>query len=413
MAIPELLPESRPRLAQDHRRAPTAPRLSAASLPLRRYAQDTMNTQSGPPTSWDLVSQPLNTHSTSNHRASRSVEYPSYPQSPASARLLSPFGLKEESVSPAGFPLYLRDAPREILRRKPEQYDGGSDVAFSSPQPFQSYHGSFSHSLASGPRQTRSMTPELGDHSIYSKRPRSSLPPDPITEKLNEFRTTQNKSPLPLLANLSTLRAHSEASSRWENLPEPDDNIYQQPRPHPRQEIKKRRTRSLETTHCNIKYHVEELDYIRYHRVDLGLKWTLVETKFKTMFPKTVFSVVRKTGGLQGVNYRQNKFLPRLNDAGELVFMQNGHVQPVCIKTRDQTEKKHLYTLVYLFPERAMDYPWVSPMDQQHARQLNRFKWKGAATKLRNAEHISNTYPPIPHADAVPGKTVREARRGE
>ncbi|KAI1168069.1 hypothetical protein F5B18DRAFT_346833 [Nemania serpens] len=367
MAISEPFPEYRPRQQpQGYRRAV---QLSTTSLPLRGHTPGTNNIQSSLPTSWEHVSQPIDSHLTSNHRATLSDGFASYPQSPAPARLLSPGGLKEESVSPAGFPLYFRDAQREAMKRKSEDYDGSSDVPSSSAHSFLPYHQSISQSLASGSRQTRSLTPDLGESSICSKRPRMSLPQDVITEKLNQLRTTQNKRPLPLLEGLSTPTFLSKATPEWANQPKPHNDLYQQSQPP--QGIRKRRTRSLDTTHCNIKYHVEELDYIRYHRVDLGLKWSLVESKFRTMFPMAAFSVVRKAGGLQGVNYRQNKFLPHINEAGELVFMENGHVEPVCIPTRLQTEKKHLYTLVYLFPERTITYPWVSPINHQHARKLS------------------------------------------
>ncbi|KAI1110282.1 hypothetical protein F5Y14DRAFT_369002 [Nemania sp. NC0429] len=370
MAIRDPLTEAQLTLAQGHRRATD---VAATSQPLPRHARGAINTQSSLPTSWEHMPQHFNVHS--NHRASRSAEFGSYPQSPASARLSSPFAFTEASVSPAGFPLSLRNDQREATKREAEAYDCVKDGTLSSTPSFVPYYesASLSHSLASGPRQTRSVTPDLGGGYIYSKRPRMSPASDPITAILNQARMMnkkEKKEPLLPVAGLSIPKLQSEATSIWDIPPAPDtNNPFQQPQPP--QEVRKRRTRSLETTHCNIKYHVEELDYIRYHRVDLGLKWSLVESKFRDMFPTTRLSVTRKAGGLQGVNYRQNKFLPHINEAGELIFMRNGHVQPVCIKTRDQTDKKQLYTLVYLYPERALTYPWVSPSDRGQASDLN------------------------------------------
>ncbi|KAI1183918.1 hypothetical protein F5B17DRAFT_104241 [Nemania serpens] len=405
MAIREPLPESRPRLAQDYRRAPKAPRVSTASLPLREHPPCTVETQSSLPTSREHVSQPFNPHTTSNHRASRSDGFAAYPQSPASARFLSPNGVKEEIVSPAGFPLSFRDAQREALKRKAEEYDGGNDVAFPSSQSFTPYHNSIWHLPASGPRQTRSLTPEPGESSIYSKRPRASLSQDLITATLNQLRTTRNKTPLPPLEVLSAQRTLSKATPEEVNPPVPHEDQYQEPQQQPPREVRRRRTRLLETTHCNIKYHVEELDYIRYHRVDLGMKWALVEAKFRARFP---LAVIRKAGGLQGVNYRQNKFLPDINDAGELIFMENGHVKPVCVMTRYQTPQKQRYTLVYLFPDRALAYPWVSQRDQQAARKLNVSR-QVQMEQGRRAAQIRGTYvehlpPDSPPCGCCPGE---------
>ncbi|KAJ8122544.1 hypothetical protein ONZ43_g1287 [Nemania bipapillata] len=188
------------------------------------------------------------------------------------------------------------------------------------------------------------MTPEPNESNIelWGK----AVPRDPITEKLNQFREKKNKQPLPaFLPMLTTSRFLNDASNTWEALESGHEESTQSPAPP--QEIRRRRTQTPEATHCNVKYLIEELDYIRYQRVDLGLKWAVVENKFCTKFPMTKFP--RKAQGLQGVNYRQNKFLPNIiND--RLVFMENGHVEPICIQTRHQTAQKHLFTLVYLYP---------------------------------------------------------------
>lgn len=198
------------------------------------------------------------------------------------------------------------------------------------------------YSPINSPRRTPSLTPELGEDDLWSRRSSSAPIQDPITEQLNRLRVHVNKKPLA-----------------------PPEGLCDIERPP---EARRRRAQSSETTHCNIKYTAEELDYIRYQRVDLGHQWSLVQAKFRVMFPMVVFPEPRKTQGLQGVNYRQNKTLPHIID-GQLVFMENGHVAPICVQTRHQADK-HLYTLVYLFPERAMTYPWVSTTNRQFASEL-------------------------------------------
>jgi hypothetical protein len=130
--------------------------------------------------------------------------------------------------------------------------------------------------------------------------------------------------------------------------------------------------------HLNVKYLVEELDYIRYHNVDLSQPWELVKVNFCAEFSHTKVADKRKVPGLQGGYYRQNKQLPHIVE-GQLVFMENGHVEPACVQKREQKAKKHLFTLVYLFPERAQ-YPWMLPKDRQRAAELRKFLFDAHTT---------------------------------
>ncbi|KAJ2987656.1 hypothetical protein NUW58_g4382 [Xylaria curta] len=282
--------------------------------------------------------------------------------------MLSPdISPKEEPItSPDMSPRFMSVAEGS-LKRKPEDDDDDGNIksvslpGFQTLLPYPEFHGR-PHTINS--LRTPSATPEPREGDVYPVQ--SGLLPgqDPIIEKLNHLRIENNKQPLKPLGSLCTPDYLNQASHKWMALQDMHNEVCQQPSP-PR-EIRKRRAKTPKTTHCNIKYLVEELDYIRYHRVDLQQKWMLVENNYRVMFP-----MARETQGLQGVNYRQNNILPHIHN-NMLVFMENGHVESVCVKTKEQTERKHLYTLVYLFPDRAMRYPWVTPSHRERARELSK-----------------------------------------
>ncbi|KAI1426236.1 hypothetical protein F5Y12DRAFT_301564 [Xylaria sp. FL1777] len=267
------------------------------------------------PNSWSTKSTSLRS---SRHPSPFSRELSLSPCSPISTGLLSP-----------------------IARKRSSPYSTGS-----------SCHEPLDVKLPIRSLRTPSATPEPSKDGVYSRRSSQSYPHDPILQNLNRLRKAKNKKPLPLV----------------EGLHDPD--FVRKPlKPLVPLELAQRGRGKLQRgSHCNIKYLVEELDYIRYHRVDLARAWKPIASDFQAMFPMSIFP--RGEGGLQGVYYRQHKMLPLISD-GQLVFMENGHVEPVWVKTKKQTEKNQLYGLIYLFPERAMNYSWVSLLDRQRAYELN------------------------------------------
>lgn len=351
---------------------------SLARRSVRREFRTSLNTSTGRVQPLDGIDSQLelsnpwdnsiNSPIASNHRLSYSNNPILSPRSPISIGSFSPISSHEESVFSPTSP-HFRDAPTGPLKRKFEGDGDGNDNAFVPLPGFQSltlpYCESHGRSSTTSPLRTPSATPEPSEGDVYSRRSSLFQSVDPITEKLNHLRIKQNKEPLPPLEALCNNSGFSSQATHQQATP---PHVYSklcrqlsQPR-----EARKRRAKSSETTHCNVKYLMEELDYIRYQRNEHGHKWAVVEAKFEAMFP----TEDRKTQGLQGVYYRQNKYLPRIHN-DQLVFMENGHVESACAKTRDQAEK-HLYTLVYLFPDRAMNYPWVSPLDRSRARELSK-----------------------------------------
>lgn len=129
-------------------------------------------------------------------------------------------------------------------------------------------------------------------------------------------------------------------------------------------------------THCNVKYLPEELDFIRYHKIDLKESWNEVLESFKPFqqrFPKEELD--RRVQGLQGVHYRENYAIPkprRETNGRQICFLPNGHVLAHGCKVREQSEYKFMYGLVYLFPERAKDYTWVRADHRRFAAELSK-----------------------------------------
>ncbi|KAI8624399.1 hypothetical protein F5Y19DRAFT_318182 [Xylariaceae sp. FL1651] len=239
---------------------------------------------------------------------------------------------------------------------------------------------------------TPSTSPAPSDGQAYSRRPSLFTAEDPITEELNCLRVKEHKHLLLPPEGLCEPRQESvlrntkkKASVSFQNDRHWTPAVYDYKHepsqlPSPPREVKRPRRKS-EKRHLNVKYLIEELSYIRYHRNDLGQPWPVVLAKFEAKFPMIQLCKDEERGrelqGLQGVNYRENKCLPHLiRGTSQLVFMQNGHVDPICVKTREQTEKRQLFTLVYLFPERAMQYSWVLPKHRQLAAELHEGRQK-------------------------------------
>ncbi|KAI1180098.1 hypothetical protein F4777DRAFT_360783 [Nemania sp. FL0916] len=330
---------------------------------------------------WSDTSSSSASLSGSRHRPSLSAEYTSQLGSPLRSDLPSPL-ISEKSFYQPTLSLPFNTGPKQSTNREYEnkEYDNRSEASLFSFRSSMPYHRHFEQSHAhSRQLRTPSTTPEPREGSIYSRRP-SLLPGnDPITAKLNEVRAQNNKGPLPALGAFADRRFHKQAERKRAATQAFLDNQRElhrptpPPPPPPPHTIRKRRVQPINKTHCNIKYNVEELDYIRYQRVDLGLKWTPIEINFNTMFPLSTFP--RLAQGLQGVNYRQNKALPNIKN-GQLVFMVNGHVEPTCVQTRHQSDTKHMYSLIWLYPERAMNYVWIPSTERERAKEINKEREK-------------------------------------
>ncbi|KAJ1335367.1 hypothetical protein MN608_02104 [Microdochium nivale] len=216
-------------------------------------------------------------------------------------------------------------------------------------------------------------------------------PDDPITRSLNCGRRPEK-------GLLSPPTGLGDASIRFAQppgqvtAPHASHNIIpyprQQPSPPPREEVRKGRAKP-KGTHCNVKYLPEEQDFIRYHKIDLKESWNEVLQSFKPFqqrFPKEELD--RRIQGLQGVHYRENYAIPkprRETNGRQVCFLPNGHVLAHACKVREQGEYKYMYGLVYLFPERAMDYVWVRPDHRRFAAELSNERIQAREQAKRDA----------------------------
>ncbi|KAI0180952.1 hypothetical protein GGR52DRAFT_567205 [Hypoxylon sp. FL1284] len=210
----------------------------------------------------------------------------------------------------------------------------------------------------------------------YARPNRGVLPPsyeDPITFWLNmrrkESRTTKSALSQPKGLSNSVnpdprprpvfYREKQKHAAHFRSSGIPRQSRQKQPPSPPPGGVKKRRP-STKAGHCNIKYTIEELDFIRFNRYEMKLPWQENERRFQAKFPMADPQKDRRTSGIQSAHYRQNGCLPLLTDRGRrLVFEKNGHVAAFVCKVRDQRDAKPYYSLTYLYPERALLYDWV------------------------------------------------------
>ena len=232
---------------------------------------------------------------------------------------------------------------------------------------------------------------------------------DTITRSLNALRMQSHGSntlpPLPALPGPGMSSSLPSAT----NLLRPRERRHkyrhgsshsQRQMSSPPKGVKKRVTRRRkEDGHCNVKYVTEELDFIRYRRVDCGTKWQELAGLFCLQFPYP--ELPRTRPGIQGGYYRQNDGqIPEVANHGQaLTYLPNGHVKPSHIGVRGQHDKK-LFGLVALFPERAMNYPWVDSDTRQMATELGKPRYPPATRTLAylfsfvNIHRSCNTFGP-------------------
>ncbi|KAI1502764.1 hypothetical protein F5X99DRAFT_417749 [Biscogniauxia marginata] len=245
--------------------------------------------------------------------------------------------------------------------------------------------------------QILSSSPEPKSEYVFSRRP-SMLPgEDPITQSLNFLRreTDKSKGLLPQIEGLSepSLDISLDFTNKFhraEHHSPPERYSYcfqsrQESSSPPREIVKKERAKSKNGPHCNIKYSLEEKDFMRYQKHEMKHSWNTITKLFGAKFPM-VEGFKREQQGVQGILYRENQNIPDIVPGrNELRFLPNGHVASISKKVREQGNDKRKYGLVYLYPERAMGYSWVSPEDRREAAELNKERVLQRAQARRDA----------------------------
>ncbi|KAK1727369.1 uncharacterized protein BDZ83DRAFT_717886 [Colletotrichum acutatum] len=133
----------------------------------------------------------------------------------------------------------------------------------------------------------------------------------------------------------------------------------------------RRPRRSPTGSRCNVKYTIQQVDFIDYFRVDHHLSWKEVEAKYASVFPEDA-AKGHKRGpqGLQGVYYRKNKQIPATDPNNLLVFDEDDNPKTFQCDVREQGKKmNNSIGLLGMHPERAITYAWVS---EEHKRQYDK-----------------------------------------
>ncbi|TDZ31293.1 hypothetical protein C8035_v001786 [Colletotrichum spinosum] len=133
----------------------------------------------------------------------------------------------------------------------------------------------------------------------------------------------------------------------------------------------RRPRRSPTGSRCNVKYTIQQVDFIDYFRVDHHLSWKEVEAKYASVFPEDA-AKGHKRGpqGLQGVYYRKNKQIPATDPNNLFIFDEDDNPRTFQCDVREQGKKmNNSIGLLAMHPERAITYSWVS---EEHKRQYEK-----------------------------------------
>ncbi|KAI2626581.1 hypothetical protein GGR54DRAFT_629003 [Hypoxylon sp. NC1633] len=231
---------------------------------------------------------------------------------------------------------------------------------------------------------TPSASPEPNHDYTFAAEPADSGSEDAIVRWLNIRRKESNrtKGPLSQPRGLESVSLNINLDFREKPVFYREKQQYtspcrgpvsrpRQPPSPPRDLPEEESGKVKKEPHINIKYRLEETDFIRFNKYELKKSWKENERLFKERFPMAEANISRKTQGIQGVHYRDNLHLPCLAEGGEdLEYLPEGHVKAVAVKVREQSENKKLYGLIYLYPERALTYDWVPAVYKQKAAEL-------------------------------------------
>lgn len=166
-------------------------------------------------------------------------------------------------------------------------------------------------------------------------------------------------------------------------IPSSSSSHHQHQQPYllpPSDPLSKPKRRSpVRGTRCNVKYTIEQKDFVDYWRIDRHDRetpWEDVVREYNTLFR----GPTRGSGGLQSAWYRENKKIPITDPDGLLLFDENDEPRTTEVPVRAAKGRLHSIKAIGLLsthPERAIEYPWVT---REHKRKI----WKiGQARKIQ------------------------------
>ncbi|KAJ2898711.1 hypothetical protein MKZ38_003762 [Zalerion maritima] len=281
-----------------------------------------------------------------SRRASESCSESDYVWSPKAASLCMPVGLGLPSPPPS------------------EQY-----ASSRTPRPAPNFRNQGAHGLASRPgSRYYSSNSSINGNPSYMAGSGSGSFHQPRTTTLSPFINHPARGPQPLVpraTHSSTYGIQKPYRYHHQQGPVPRPVSWQLHHSSPMIQKSKRKPPRKDKPHNNKQYDLEQTDYIRYLTADLGIPWDDIVTEYSKYWETRVDHPPRDRQGLQGVFYRKNKTIPAFSREGKLVLNHDGDPEIWTLKVRKAKEfakdehKKDRLKLSFLWPERALQYPWV------------------------------------------------------
>ncbi|KAH8587296.1 hypothetical protein B0O99DRAFT_678179 [Bisporella sp. PMI_857] len=210
--------------------------------------------------------------------------------------------------------------------------------------------------LLNPPEDTQGMAVLAAPGRIPVLPPMKTEPVDKmdVSYLVGSHTTSRHSIPLPIYPSLTPPRHNP---SDWIQVDEHNFRTRTSKRP---------RTRSKSTGRSNKPYTREQVDFIRYFKEDCRISFADLGPLFMKKFPDTL----RETDQCFSSRYYRANIVPRRDQNGRPTFDDEGKVvwDTVKIRSRYTLEGERLsipYTLVDMYPWRAVKYNWVS---EEHKR---------------------------------------------
>jgi hypothetical protein len=121
---------------------------------------------------------------------------------------------------------------------------------------------------------------------------------------------------------------------------------------------------------CNRPFNPAQVDWIRYHKIDLGISYNAMAPLYDRIWPEE-----HKSGHCFSARLYRDNFIPRIDRFNNPVYDDKGKVVFDKAKMRDKNEPEGLqkcvpYSMVDRYPWRAVEYAWVRDQERQLARLI-------------------------------------------
>jgi hypothetical protein len=165
------------------------------------------------------------------------------------------------------------------------------------------------------------------------------------------------------------LNRYSSARYRGNHGPQ-HHHSRQRSAPPPSSSSRHPTDRVSKTPHSNKAYTSEQVHFIRYTKEDLGVAWKGHPARFRRYWRDN-----RESDQCFSSRYYRCNIRPRHVDWVPILVDGRPVMDPAPVRGRSTPEGKAMdfpYTLIELFPHRALEYSWVSPADKARAMDILR-----------------------------------------